>query len=327
MKPCGAGMRKLIVAIVLASFAGVAGVQAQTYPSRQITLVVPFPPGGSTDVAGRIMAEKMRPLLGQPVIIENVGGAGGSIAVGRVARAAPDGYTIDIGQWDTHVGSIIYPLNYDLQKDFEPIGLISVNPQLMVARKTLPADDLKGLVAHMKANPGKVTFVNQNAAGQVSGILLQQLTDTRVQFIPYRGAGPAMTDLISGQVDLLVVQGAVALPQVRGGTIKAIANLSPRRSASMPDIPTSDEGGVPGLYMSGWFGFFAPKGTPKDIIAKLNGAMVQVLADPAVRARFAELGLDVASREQQTPEGLAAFQQAEIEKWWPIIKAANVKPE
>ena len=320
-------MRKLIVTIALAVFAGVAGVQAQTYPSRQITIVVPFPPGGSTDVAGRIMAEKMRPLLGQPVIIENVGGAGGSIAVGRVARAAPDGYTIDIGQWDTHVGSIIYPLNYDLQKDFEPIGLISVNPQLMVARKTLPADDLKGLVAHMKANPGKVTFVNQNAAGQVSGILLQQLTDTRVQFIPYRGAGPAMTDLISGQVDLLVVQGAVALPQVRGGTIKAIANLSPRRSASMPDIPTSDEGGVPGLYMSGWFGFFAPKGTPKDIIAKLNGAMVQVLADPAVRARFAELGLDVASREQQTPEGLAAFQQAEIEKWWPIIKAANVKPE
>src|SRR3954464_10065066 len=179
---------------------------AQTYPSRQITLIVPFPPGGSTDVVARIMAERMRPLLGQPVIIENVGGAGGSIAVGRVARAAPDGYTIDIGQWDTHVGSIIYPLNYDLQKDFEPIGLISVNPQLMVARKTLPADDLKGLVAHMKANPGKITFVNQNAAGQVSGILLQQLTDTRFQFTPSRGAGPAMTDLISGQVDLLVVQ-------------------------------------------------------------------------------------------------------------------------
>jgi tripartite-type tricarboxylate transporter receptor subunit TctC len=320
-------MRKLIVAIALTAFAGIAGAQAQTYPSRQITIVVPFPPGGSTDVAGRIMAEKMRPLLGQPVIIENVGGAGGSIAVGRVARAAPDGYTIDIGQWDTHVGSIIYPLNYDLQKDFEPIGLISVNPQLMVARKTLPADDLKGLVAWMKANPGKITFVNQNAAAQVSGILLQQLTGTQVQFIPYRGAGPAMTDLISGQVDLLVVQGAVALPQVRGGTIKAIVNLSPNRSASMPDIPTSDEGGVPGLYMSGWFGFFAPRSTPKDIIDKINSAMVQVLADPAVRARFAELGLDVASREQQTPEGLAAFQKAEIEKWWPIIRAANVKPE
>jgi len=320
-------MRELIIAIALTAFAGIAGAQAQTYPSRQITIVVPFPPGGSTDVAGRIMAEKMRPLLGQPVIIENVGGAGGSIAVGRVARAAPDGYTIDIGQWDTHVGSIIYPLNYDLQKDFEPIGLISVNPQLMVARKALPADDLKGLVAWMKANPGKITFVNQNAAAQVSGILLQQLTGTQVQFIPYRGAGPAMTDLISGQVDLLVVQGAVALPQVRGGTMKAIVNLSPNRSASMPDIPTSDEGGVPGLYMSGWFGFFAPKSTPKDIIDKINSAMVQVLADPAARARFAELGLDVASREQQTPEGLAAFQKAEIEKWWPIIRAANVKPE
>jgi len=320
-------MRAFIVAIALMALAGIAGVQAQTFPSRQITLIVPFPPGGSTDVAARIMAEKMRPLLGQPVIIENVGGAGGSIAVGRLARAAPDGHTIDIGQWDTHVGSIIYPLTYDLQKDFEPIGLVSVNPQLMVAKKALPADDLKGLVAWMKANPGKITFVNQNAAAQVTGILFEQATGQKVQFIPYRGAGPAMTDLVSGQVDLLVVQGAVALPQVRGGTIKAIANLSPQRSASMPDIPTSDETGVPGLYMSGWFGFFAPKGTPKDIIAKLNSAMIQALADPAVRARFTELGLDVASREQQTPEGLAAFQKAEVEKWWPIIKAAGVKGE
>ena len=300
---------------------------AQAYPTRQITLVVPFPPGGSTDVAARIVAENMRPILGQPVIIENIGGAGGSIAVGRVARARPDGYTIDIGQWDTHVGNIIYNLNYDLQKDFEPVGLISVNPQLLVGRKNLPGNDLRGLVAWMKANPGETKFVNQNAAGQVSGLLLQQLTDTKVNFIPYRGAGPAMTDLVSGQVDLLVVQGAVALPQVRGGTIKAIANLSPQRSASMPDIPTSGEGGVPGWYMSGWFGFFAPKGTPKDVIAKLNGALVEALADPAVKARFTELGLDVASREQQTPEGLAAFHKAEIEKWWPIIKAAKIKGE
>src|SRR4051795_10977691 len=269
---------------------------AQTYPSRQITLVVPFPPGGSTDVAARIIAEKMKPLLGQPLIIENVGGAGGSIAVGRLARAAPDGYTIDIGQWDTHVGSIIYPLNYDLQKDFEPIGLVSVNPQLLVSKKGLPADDLKGLVAWMKANPGKITFVNQNAAAQVTGILFEQATGQKIQFIPYRGAGPAMTDLISGQVDLLVAQGAVTLPQVRGGAIKAIANLSPQRSASMPEIPTSDETGVPGLYMSGWFGFWAPKGTPKDVVAKLDGAMVEALADPAVRTRFADLGLDVASR-------------------------------
>src|SRR5262249_26547886 len=199
-------MKKLFVSLALAMIAGIAAAQAQTYPSRQITLIVPFPPGGSTDVAARIMAERMRPILGQPIVIENVGGAGGSIAVGRVARAAPDGYTIDIGQWDTHVGSLIYNLNYDLQKDFEPIGLLSNNPQLLVAKKDLPANDLRTLVAWMKANPGAAKFVNQNAAAQVSGILMQQLTGTQVTFIPYRGAGPAMTDLISGQVDLLVVQ-------------------------------------------------------------------------------------------------------------------------
>ena len=320
-------MRKLVVVMALTAFAGIAFVQAQTYPSRQITLVVPFPPGGSTDVAARIMAERMRAPLGQPVIIENVGGAGGSIAVGRVARAAPDGYTFDIGQWDTHVGSIIYKLDYDLQKDFAPIGLVSINPQLMVAKKDLPADNLKDLVAWMKANPGKINFVDQNAAARVTGVLFEKLTGQKPQFIPYRGAGPAMTDLVSGQVDLLVVQGAVALPQIRAGKIKAIANLSPQRSSSMPDIPTSDETGVPGLYMSGWFGFWAPKGTPKEIVAKLNGAMREALADPAVQARFTELGLDVASRDLQTPEGLAKFQQAEIDKWWPIIKDAGVSAQ
>jgi len=297
---------------------------AQPYPSRQITLVVPFPPGGSTDVTARIMAERMRPILGQPIIIENVGGAGGSIGVGRVARAAPDGYTFDIGQWDTHVGSIIYKLDYDLEKDFEPIALISTNPQLMVAKNDLPAKTLGELVTWMKANPGKINFVNQNAAANVSGVLFENLTKQKVQFIPYRGAGPAMTDLISGTVDLLVVQGAVALPQIRAGKIKALANLSPARSASMSDIPTSDETGVPGLYMSGWFGFWAPKGTPKDIIAKLNAATVEALADPAIQKRFTELGLDVAPRDQQTPEGLAAFQKTEIDKWWPIIKSAGI---
>src|SRR4051794_6853799 len=317
-------MTRFLLALALTFVAGIAGAQAQNFPVRSLTLVVPFPPGGSTDTAARIMAERMRPILGQPIVIENVGGAGGSIGVGRVARSAPDGYTIDIGQWDTHVGSIIYKLNYDLQADFEPVGLISVNPQLLVAKKTLAANNLNELVALMKKDPGKVTFVNQNAAAQVSGLLLQQLTSTEVTFIPYRGAGPAMTDLVSGQVDLLVVQGAVALPQVRAGTIKAIANLSPQRSASMADIPTSDESGVPGLYMSGWFGFWAPKGTPKEIIAKLNAATVEALADPALQKRFSDLGLDVAPRAQQTPEGLAAFQKAEIDKWWPIIKSAGI---
>ena len=320
----GTVMRRFLVALVLAIFAGIVAVQAQTYPSRSITIVVPFPPGGSTDTAARIMAERMRAPLGQPIVVENVGGAGGSIGVGRVARAAPDGYTFDIGQWDTHVGSIIYKLDYDLEKDFEPIGLISNNPQLMVAKNDLPANNLAELVTWMKANPGKINFVNQNAAANVTGVLFENLTKQKVQFIPYRGAGPAMTDLISGTVDLLVVQGAVALPQIRAGKIKAIANLSAKRSASMPDIPTADETGVPGLYMSGWFGFFAPKGTSKDVIAKLNAATVEALADPAIQKRFTELGLDVAPREQQTPEGLAAFQKTEMEKWWPIIKSAGI---
>ena len=317
-------MKRFWAALSFLILFGAAPALTQTYPSRPITLVVPFPPGGSTDAAARIMAERMRATLGQSVVIENVGGAGGSIGVGRVARAAPDGYTIDIGQWDTHVGSIIYKLDYDLEKDFEPIGLISNNPQLMVAKNDLPANSLAELVTWMKANPGKINFVNQNAAANVSGVLFENLTQQKVQFIPYRGAGPAMTDLVSGTVDLLVVQGAVALPQIRGGKIKALANLSAKRSASMPDIPTADETGVPGLYMSGWFGFFAPKGTPKDIIARLNAATVEALADPAIQKRFVELGLDVAPREQQTPEGLAAFQKAEIDKWWPIIKAAGI---
>src|SRR4249919_4231362 len=317
-------MRGFWAVLAMLVIAGVGSVNAQNYPSRPITLVVPFPPGGSTDAVARIMAERMRVGLGQSVVVENVGGAGGSIAVGRVARAAPDGYTIDIGQWDTHVGSIIYKLDYDLQKDFEPIGLISNNPQLMVGKKDLPAGSLKELIAWMKANPDKINYVNQNAAANVTGVMFEKLTGQKFRYIPYRGAGPAMTDLVSGQVDLLVVQGAVALPQIRGGKIKAIANLSPQRSASMSDIPTSDESGVPGLYMSGWFGFFAPKGTPKDVIATLNSAMVQALAEPAVRSRFTALGLDVASREQQTPEGLAAFQKVEIEKWWPIIKDAGI---
>jgi len=318
---------RAFVAVLALSLAAVLPASADTFPSRTVTLIVPFPPGGSTDVAGRILAQRMGEALKQSVIVENIGGAGGSIAVGRLARAVPDGYTIDIGQWDTHVGTIIYNINYDLQKDFAPIGLASLNPMLLVAKKTLPANDLKSLVGWMKAHPGDAKFVNQNASAQVGGILLQRLTGTKLLFVPYRGAGPAMTDLISGQVDLLLVQGAVALPQVRAGTIKALAELSPRRSPSMPDIPSADESGVPGLYIAGWFGLFAPKDTPPAVIAKLNSAMVTALADPTVRKRFAGLGLDVASRDQQTPEGLAAFHKAEIDKWWPIIKAAGIRGE
>jgi tripartite-type tricarboxylate transporter receptor subunit TctC len=325
--PKGEDLRNSLAAFFVALFAFVAPVHADTFPSRTITLIVPFPPGGSTDVAGRILADKMGAVLGQPVIVEDVGGAGGSIAVGRLARATPDGYTIDIGQWDTHVGSIIYNLDYDLQTAFAPIGLMTVNPQLLVARKGFPADDLKSLITWLKAHPGDAKFVNQNASGQIGALLLEKNTATQVLIVPYRGAGPAMTDMLSGQVDLAVLQAAVAMPQVRGGTLKALANLSSTRSASLPDIPTSDEAGVPGYYMSGWFGLYAPKNTPPDVIAKLNAAMVKSLADPTVQNRLAALGLDIASPAQQTPQGLAAFQQAEMDKWWPIIKAAGIRGE
>jgi tripartite-type tricarboxylate transporter receptor subunit TctC len=318
-------MIKLFVAIALSAAAGVAA--AQGFPLRAVTLIVPFPPGGSTDTAARIVAEAMRPALGQSVVVENVGGAGGTIALTRVARAAPDGYTIDIGQWDTHVGAIIYPVTFDLQKDFAPLGLMTLNAQLMIARKGFPADDLKGLVAYMKANPGKTTFVDQNAAARVTGILMQKAVGMDVLFIPYRGAGPAMQDMLAQQVDLMVVQAAVTLPQARAGAVKILANLSPQRSAVIPNIPTSAESGIPGLHASGWFGLFGPAAMPKETVARLNAALVQALANPTVRTRLSDLGLDLASREQQSPEGLAAFQKAEIEKWWPIIKAANIKAE
>jgi tripartite-type tricarboxylate transporter receptor subunit TctC len=319
-------MRSLWLAAALSILAGAAG--AQNYPSRPVTLIVPFPPGGSTDVVARILAERMRAPLGQPVVIENVGGAAGSIGVGRVARAAPDGYTIDIGQWDTHIGNgPIYPLQYDLQRDFEPIVLISTNPQLLLSRKSLPADDLKGLIAWLKANPEKGTQAVQTAGAHVAGILFQKETGTRFAFVPYRGAAPAMQDLLAGQIDLLVVQSAVALPQVRSGAIKAFAVMAKDRFAAAPDIPTVDEAGAPGVHIAGWFALFAPRGTPREAIGKLNAAVVEALADPAIRARLADLGQEIVPRDQQTPEALGAFHKAEVEKWWPIIKAANIKGE
>ena len=300
---------------------------AQQFPTRPVTLISPFPPGGSTDTTARIIAEAMGGSLGQPVVVENVGGANGSIALARVARSAPDGYTIDIGQWDTHVGAIIYPISFDLQKDFTPIGLMTINPQLMIARKDFPANDLAGLVAYMKANPGKVTFVEQTAAAKLSAIQMQQATGTQVLLVPFRGAGPAMQAMLGGQVDLMVLQAAAALPQARSGNVKVLANLSPRRSPVVPNIPTSDESGIKGLYAVGWFGLFGPRGMPKEVVARLNGAMMTALAEEKVKARLADLGLEVASREQQTPAGLDAFHKSEIDKWWPVIKAANIKAD
>jgi tripartite-type tricarboxylate transporter receptor subunit TctC len=318
-------MKRLLLALAGLAFAALAA--AQSFPSHTVTLVSPFPPGGSTDAIARIMAQRMSTSLGQTVIVENVGGAGGSIGARRVATARPDGYTFAIGQWDNFVANgVVYNLDYDVQKDFAPIGLLSINPQLILARKGL-ADDLKGLVAYMRANPGKVTFVNQQASAQMVAVLLQQMTGTSVLLVPYKGGGPAMQDMIAGHIDLLMVQAAVALPQVRAGTIKALAVLQPERSPVVQGVPSVDEAGVPGLHLPGWFGFFAPKGTPKEAIAKLNAAMMDALADPAVRARFADLGLDIVPRERQSPEALAAFQKAEIEKWLPLIKQAGIKVE
>jgi tripartite-type tricarboxylate transporter receptor subunit TctC len=303
---------------------------AQTFPTRPITLIVPYPAGGGTDTVARIIAEPMRASLGRPIIIENVGGANGSIGVGRAARATPDGYTLNIGQWGTHVANgVAYKLEYDLVRDFEPISLIARGPFFIVARKSIPANDLKGLLLWLKANPGKVTAGNSGVGSpeHVGAVLFQNSTGTSLQLVPYRGSAPALQDLVAGQIDMMIEGALVALPQVRAGAIKAFAVTAKSRLAAAPDVATVDEAGLPGFYLSVWDALFAPRGTPKEVIAKLNVAVSQALADPNVHRRFADLGREVFPREQQTPEALAAFQKAEIEKWWPIMKAAGVKPE
>ena len=293
-------------------------------------MVVPFAAGGPVDTVARILSEPMRATLGQSIIVENVTGAAGSIGVGRVARAAPDGYTLSIGHWSTHVvNGAIYPLPYDLLRDLEPIVLLPSNPMIVVSKGAVPAKNLKEFVGWIKANEGKVSAGTAGAgsATHVAGVYFQNVTGTRFQFVPYRGTGPALQDLVAGQIDFIVDQASNSLQHVRDGKIRAYAVTASARLPSAPDIPTVAEAGLPSLDISVWYGLWAPKGTPKEIIAKLNAAAVQALSEPAVRQRFAELGLDMPPRDRLTPEALAAYQKAEIEKWWPVIKDANIKTE
>jgi tripartite-type tricarboxylate transporter receptor subunit TctC len=315
-------------ALLLMVCAAGTGAAAQTYPMRPVTMVVPFAAGGPTDTITRIVAERMRVTLGQTVIIENVTGADGSIGVGRAARATPDGYTLSVGQWSTHVlNGAAYTLPYDLVKDFEPIALIATNPEVIVTSTRIPAKDLRELIGWLKPNQGNVSVGMASMSHRVAAVYFQNSTGARFLFVPYRGAGPAMQDLVARQIDMMFDQAANSLPQVRNGTIKAYAVTAKERLASAPEIPTVDEAGLPGFYISVWTALWAPAGTPKAAIAKLNAAVVEALGNDHVRARLADLGQDIPPLDQQTPSALSALQKAEIEKWWPIIKAANIKPE
>ena len=324
-------MKNLFCAIVFAVTLGaVTGASAQIYPTRPITIVVPYPAGGAVDALGRILAESMTATLGQSVVIENAGGAGGSIGVGRVARAAADGYTISVATGDQYVANgAIYPLQYDVVKDFEPVVLLASSPFLIVTKNAVPAKDMKELIVWLKANQDKVTQ-GHNGAGNgqhLCGLDLQKRLGAKWPFVPYRGAAPALQDLVSGQYDVYCPLPGSALGLVRGGKIRVYAVASSTRLTSAPEIPTVDEAGLPGFYNSIWTGMWAPKGTPRDVIARLNAAVVKAFSDPAVRKRITDIGMEAPPRDRLTPEALGAYQKAEIEKWWPIIKGEGIKAE
>jgi len=307
-----------------------ANAPGQTYPARTVVMVVPFAAGGPTDILARIMAERMGRAMGGTMVVENTVGAAGSIGVGRVARANPDGYTVGIGHWSTHVvNGAIYALQYDLVKDFEPVAMIASNPQLLVSKTAVPARDLRELIPWVRANQDKIAVgtAGVGAASHVSGVYFQTATNTRLQFVPYKGAGPALLDLMAGHLDLMFDQASNSLQHVRAGKLRAYAVTSKSRIPAAPDIPTVDEAGLPGLYIAIWHGLWVPRATPREVIAKLNAAAVETLADPAVRQRLADMGQEIPARDQQTPEVLGAFHRAEIEKWWPIIRAAGIKGE
>ena len=324
-------MQMLLFGIAALVLSGAAGAQAQTFPSRPVTIVVPFSAGGPTDTLARILVERMKGPLGQHLIIENTTGAAGTIGTARVARAPADGYTLILGHWQTHVvnGATFGSLPFDVVKDFEPISLVADCPVWFVGRASLAPNDLKELIVWLKANNGKATvgIAGVGGGGDVVGSYFKKNTGTEFQFVPYRGAAPLVQDLVAGQIDLTFGQVAGHLAQLRVGQLKAYMVMAATRWPAAPDTPTIDEAGLPGLYASFWHGLWAPRGTSKDVIARLNAALVDALADPAVQRRFADVGQGTWPRDKQTPEALAMHQKAEVEKWWPIIKTAGIKAE
>ena len=320
----------LCAAVALLSVGTQVEASSKAYPSRPITLIVPFAAGGPTDTIALVLAEGMGKFLGQPVVPENVTGAAGTIAVGRTVQAPPDGYTIGIGHWSTHVlNGAIYALPYSLVTDLEPIAMVTTNPQLIIGKGALAAHDLQQLISWLKANPDKAlqATAGTGSPSHVAGVYFQKTTGTRFQFVPYRGGAPAMQALLAGQMDLGFEQAANVLPHLRSGIIKAYAGTSSSRLPAAPEVPTVEEAGLAGFYVSVWHGLWAPKGTPKDVVATLNNAAARALHEPTVRQRLIDLGQDIPVEAQQTPEALAALQKAEIEKWWPIVKAAGIKAE
>ena len=324
-------MKKLIRIVALAAVvASGPGANAQVYPSRPITMNVPYAAGGPLDVMVRVVADGLRAALGQAIVIENVAGAGGSLGVGRAARAAPDGYTISAGNWSTHVANgAVYALPYDLRSDFEPVSLLPYEANVIIARKDFPARTLGELITWLKQNPDKASAGTSGIGGPsyMAAAFLQMRTGTRFALVPYRGAGPALLDLVAGQVDIMSTGPAIALPHIRDGSVKVFAVTAKDRLAAAPDIPTTDEAGLPGFYFSAWAGLWVPKGTARDVIDKLDAAVRDALADPNIRRRLAVLAIEVPPPGQLGPKTLGAFHKTEIDKWWPIIKAAGIKGE
>jgi len=321
-------MRRAVWAALIALLSFGSAAHADKYPSHPITIVVPFAAGGPSDAMARILGERMKASLGEAVLVENVTGAGGSIGVGRAVRSPPDGYTVSFGHLGTHVcNGAIYRLGYDLVDDLEPVVLLPSNPMIIVSNTAVPAKSLTELLAWLKARPSPATAGTAGAGSgsHVAGLYFESVTGLKLQYVPYRGTAPALTDLVAGQIDLMIDQTSNSINQVRAGTIRAYAVTDDRRVASAPDVPTTDEAGLPGFHMTLWSGLWVPKRTPPEIVARLNAAVVEALNDAAVRRQLEALGLQIPAGDRLTPEALGTWQKAEIAKWWPMIRAADVK--